>query len=188
MNDFLTSKEIKNLRFKKIGKNIKISRNTIFFGTKNISLGSNVRIDALSLISTANKEIRIGSYVHIGVGCYINGSYGVDISNFVGISSGTKLFTSSDTYNGEFMTNPTVPSKLTKNFCGKIILSKYVNIGSNCVILPAVKIGVGSAVGALSLINKNLEPWHFFMGIPARKLSKRNKNIIKLSKKIKKNA
>ena len=96
MSDFLTLKELKNLKFKKIGKNIKISRNTIFIGTKNISLGSNVRIDAFSLISTTNKEIRIGSHVHIGVGCYINGANGVNISNFVGISSGTKLPSSSN--------------------------------------------------------------------------------------------
>ena len=91
MSDFLTLKELKNLKFKKIGKNIKISRNTIFIGTKNISLGSNVRIDAFSLISTTNKEIRIRSHVHIGVGCYINGANGVNISNFGGISSVTKL-------------------------------------------------------------------------------------------------
>ena len=115
MSDFLTPNEIKKLKFKKIGKNIKISKNAIFFGTGKISLGSNIRIDAFTMISTTNKEIKIGSYVHIGFGCHINGSYGVEIANFVGISSGTKLFTSSDTYTGEFMTNPTVPAKFTKN-------------------------------------------------------------------------
>jgi len=185
MSDFLTIQQLKKLNFKKIGKNIKISKNAIIFGAEKISLGDNIRIDAFTLISASKEEIKIGSYVHIGVGCYISGSYGIKISNFVGISAGTKLFTSSDNYTGEFMTNPTVPSKFTKNFFGKITLSKYVNIGSNSVILPRVNIGAGSAVGALSLVVKDLEPWHFYMGVPAKKLSKRKKKIIELSKRIK---
>ena len=183
MDNFLTLKELKNLKIKKIGRNLKISKNALLINPQFISIGNNVRIDAYTVITASKKEVIIGSNVHLGVNCYINGSYGFQIKNFSSISSGCRIFTSSDDYSGNFLFSPTIPKKYTKPTNKKILIEKFVNIGANTVILPGVIAGEGSAVGALSLVNKNLNKWEIYFGTPAKKIGQRSKKLISLSKK-----
>ena len=82
------------------------------------------------------------------------------------------------------MTNPTVPSALTNPTNGKITIGKFVNIGSNCVIMPNVEIGEGSVVGALSFVNKSIRSWGIYFGSPVKRIGDRKKNVLELSKKI----
>lgn len=63
---------------------------------------------------------------------------------------------------------------------GKIILHKHCIVGSNSVILPNVELGEGVAVGALSLVNSNLEQWGLYAGIPVRRIRERDKRRILL--------
>ena len=51
--------------------------------------------------------------------------------------------------------------------------------------MPNIKIKEGTAVGAMSFVNKDLEQWSIYAGIPCKKIKERNKNIIALSQKIK---
>ena len=67
---------------------------------------------------------------------------------------------------------------------GSVLLEEFVNVGSNSVIMPSVTIKKGSAIGALSMVTKSLPSWHIFMGVPARKIKKRSKNIENLAKSI----
>ena len=180
-SDYLSESEIAGLGFKSTGTNIKISRSCIFFNCHLIEIGKNVRIDANTVI-TANKEsVKIGSYVHIGVGCYVNGSFGLELRDFTALSAGTKLFSSSDDYSGNYMTNPTVPSAFTNPTNGKVVIGKFVNIGSNCVIMPNVEIGEGSVVGALSFVNKSIRSWGIYFGSPVKRIGDRKKNVLELS-------
>jgi dTDP-4-amino-4,6-dideoxy-D-glucose acyltransferase len=183
-SDFYTYEELKRIDFKTIGNNIQISRSCIFFNPHLISMGNNIRIDANCVISANHEPVNFGSYIHIGVGCYINGSFGIDLKDFCGLASGVRLFSSSDDYSGEFMTNPTVPEDLTSPFNSKVVINKYVNVGSNSVIFPGVNIGEGSTIGALSLVNKSLKSWGVYFGSPVIRISDRKKNVIDLSKKI----
>lgn len=59
-----------------------------------------------------------------------------------------------------------------KNFLkqGNIIIGDEVWIGANVIILPGVKIGRNSIIGAGSLINKDVEPYSLYYGLPARKI------------------
>jgi galactoside O-acetyltransferase len=77
------------------------------------------------------------------------------------------------------MTNPMVPNQYTNVERGEVVLKRHVIIGSSSVILPGVTIGEGSAVGALSLVNKSLPDWGIFSGIPARRLRDRSQNLLK---------
>lgn len=183
MNNFLTLKELKKLKLKKFGKNLKISKNALLINPQFITIGNDVRIDAYTVLTASKKEIKIGSNVHLGVSCYINGSYGFEIKNFSSISSGCRIFTSSDDYTGNFLFSPTVPKKYTKPKNKKILIEKFVNIGANSVILPGVIIKEGAAIGALSLVNKNLNKWEIYFGMPVKKIGKRSKNLVRLSKR-----
>lgn len=73
------------------------------------------------------------------------------------------------------MTNPTIPELFTGAIRKKVIIRKHVIIGAGTIIMPGVEINEGAAVGALSLINKNLEPWYIFAGIPCKVIRKRDK-------------
>jgi len=46
-----------------------------------------------------------------------------------------------------------------------------------------VHVGEGGAVGAMSLVNKSIEPWTVNVGIPSRKIKERSKNILNLERK-----
>ena len=55
-------------------------------------------------------------------------------------------------------------------------------IGSGSVIFPGVIIGMGSSVGALSLVTKPLNKWGVYFGIPVKKLKSRNKILLEKEK------
>ena len=48
-------------------------------------------------------------------------------------------------------------------------------IGANCTIMPGVTIGEGAVVGANALVNKDLDPWGIYVGVPCKKIGEREK-------------
>ena len=60
----LSLEKISKFKFLKAGKNLKISSNVIFIGSKNISIGNNVRIDDFTIIVAAKGKVEIGNNVH----------------------------------------------------------------------------------------------------------------------------
>lgn len=176
MNSFYSNEELNKLGLKKYGENVLISRNTTIYGAKNIEIGNNVRIDDFCILSG---KIVMGNNVHIAAGVLIfAGAYGVVLNDFSGISSRTAIYAASDDYSGEFMTNPTIPDEFRKVTGATIYIGKHALIGTGCTILPGVKINDGASVGAMSLINKDLEPFSMNIGIPCKKISDRSKRLL----------
>jgi galactoside O-acetyltransferase len=179
---FITENELKFLGFKSLGKNILIDESCIINGIENISIGSNVRIDAFTIINSSTGTLTLGSNIHISNNCSLACSGGVELKDFSGLSSGVKIYSASDDYLGRSMTNPTVPEKYKKVKIGKVVLEKHVIIGSSSVILPNVTISEGASVGALSLVKENLDEWSVYAGSPVKKLGKRLKKLLDLEK------
>ena len=184
---FLKPNELKKISFKKIGKNVSISRNVVIVGAKNISIGSNVRIDPFSCLIAPKKELKIGSYVHIGAYSYLSATEGIELKNFSGLGQSVKLYSVSDDYTGNSLTNPTTGRDFKNEKKGKITIGKHVNIGSNSIILPNVNIKTGASVGSFTLVNQSLRGNYIYFGIPAKPLIKRSKKYIILEKKFLKN-
>lgn len=182
---FYSEKELKQFKFRSIGRNVLIKKNVGMFFIENISIGSNVRIDDNVIIVASKKRspVKIGNNVHIASNCYLAGSHGIEMMDFTGLAPGVLIFSGSDDYSGKKLTNPTVGKPYTGGKSGKVILCKHVIIGANSVVLPNVKIKEGSSVGALSLVNKDLNSWGIYFGIPVKKIKSRYKNILKLEKK-----
>jgi galactoside O-acetyltransferase len=90
----------------------------------------------------------------------------------------------SDDYTGNSLTNTTVPLELKKLTISPINFERHVIIGSGSIVLPGVTIGMGSAVGALSLITMSLDAWGVYFGIPAKKIKVRSKKILELEKRL----
>lgn len=130
-------------------------------------------------------NIEIGNYVHISAYVALYGKERIKINDFCGCSARCTIYSATDDFSGEYMISPMVPEEFTNVILGEVILEKYVQLGANTVVMPNVRIGEGSVVGAMTFVNKNLEDWGIYAGIPCKKIKDRNKNVILLSKKIK---
>jgi len=182
---YYTKTDLEKAGFKALGKNVFIAKNCTIIGTGNISIGNNVRIDGYcTIISAGEGFVELGSYIHIGGYCLLIASDGIVMEDFSGLSQGVKIYSRTDDYSGEHLTNPTVPAKYTGITKGKVTLSRHVIIGSGSVILPNVTIGEGSSVGALSLVNKTLESWGVYFGSPAKRIKTRSNRLLELEKQL----
>ncbi|QBA63881.1 acyltransferase [Muriicola soli] len=186
--DFYTEAELRQFGFKSVGNNVRIAKNCIIVGVEYISIGNNVIIDSFcSIIASKEGELVLGSYIHIGAFCHILVSTGVEIKDFAGLSQGVKVYGKTDDYSGLTLTNPTVPSEFKNVKKGKVVIEEHVIIGANSVILPNVKIEIGTAVGALSLVSVNLDSWTIFVGNPLKRMAPRSKKLLDKKSKFLKN-
>ena len=180
MNSFYTQEELRNIGFKSLGENVLLSRHTSIYSAGKISIGSDVRIDDFCILSGS---ITIGNNVHIAPYCGLfAGNYGIDINDFCGISSRCIIYSLTDDYSGQYLTNPTIPDKYRNVIGGKVTLGKHALIGTGTTILPNVNIEDGVSVGSMSLVTKDLPAWGIYVGIPCRKLKDRDNNILSLEK------
>ena len=162
-----TIDELIKLGIKVKGTNIQISKFVNIYNPKNLILHDNIRIDDFTIISCKG-NVEICNHVHISSHCLIISSTNIILNDYSGISSGVKLFGSSDDYSGNYMSNPTIPSKYLNVKNGDIILEKHVLVGANTIILPNIIIREGTAIGAHALVNKNTESWKIYGGIPIK--------------------
>ncbi|MCI5968212.1 acyltransferase [Helicobacter sp.] len=177
---FYPRSELENMGFKHLGENVLIDTRTTIDNPERISLGSNVKIGSYAILSG---DVEIGSFVHIASFCGLYGGAGIFIDSFVSISNRVCLITESDDYSGESMSAPFVPDKYRFNIRrGKIDVKKHCIIGSGSLLLPAIKLAEGVAVGAMSMISGETDPWGIYVGIPARKIKDRSRNILELEK------
>jgi len=182
---YYTEIDLKNAGFKSIGKNVSIAKNCTIIGLSNISIGDNVRIDGYcSIVAAGDGYVRLGSFIHIGAYCMLSAGDGIVMESFSGLSQGVRIYSRTDDYSGEYLTNPTVPEKYTRYTKGEVVLKKHVIVGSGSVVLPRVRISEGSSVGALSLVTKSLDDWGVYIGSPAKRLKNRSKNLLKLEEKL----
>ncbi len=177
---FYSDSEIAEIGFKSLGENVKISRMASIRAADKIAIGNNVQVDDFCVLSG---NIVLGNYVHISVySALFGGKAGIEMQDFSGVSSRCAIYAGSDDYSGKTLTNPTVPEEYRGPIEGKVILKKHVIIGSGTTILPGVEIGEGSAVGSMSLVNKTLDAWGIYVGIPCRYKKERSKELLKLEK------
>lgn len=181
---WLSLSELKKVGFKSFGNDIFISDKASFHNASNITIGSNVRIDDFCVISAGSGGVIIGNFVHIAVYSSIIGKGTVTIKDYCNISSRVSIYSSSDDYSGEFMTNPMIPIYLTNVHHQGVTLEKHCIIGCGSIILPGAKLDVGAAIGALSLIKGFCNQLTIYAGVPATAIGLRKANILELERKI----
>jgi galactoside O-acetyltransferase len=176
---FYSREELENIGFKSIGENVLISNKSSIYGAKNIEIGSNVRIDDFCIISAGEKGIKIGNYIHIACYAHLIGSGRIIVEDHAQISGKVSIYSSSDDFSGDYLVGPTVPKEFTNVKNLTVHLKKYVILGCNTVVLPGVTIEEGTAVGALSLVSKNLPEYGIYGGNPLRQIKNRTKGMHK---------
>lgn len=178
---YLTQSQLDAMGFKSLGDNVMISEKACIYRPNLMEIGSNVRIDDFCIISGT---VKLGNFIHISVYSYVfGGSKGVQMDDFSGLAYGVRVFTDSDDYSGESLTNPTVPDKYKPNKQSLAIsIGKHCIVGAGSMVFPGVTLQEGAAVGAMSMVTKSTEPWSIYTGIPARKVKGRSKKLLELEK------
>src|SRR5262249_5190895 len=100
--------------------------------------------------------------------------------DFANVSSGVRIYSISDDYSGESLTNATIPEEFKKLCLGQVVIGRHAIIGSGSVVLPGAHVADGCAIGALSLVNKPTDPWGIYAGVPARRLRNRSREMLSL--------
>jgi len=184
LTSFYSSEELNNIGFGFIGKEVKISRHATFYNPENISIGNFTRIDDFCVLSSGSGGIEIGRNVHIAVYVSLIGKAKISIGDFANLSSRVGIYSSSDDYSGEFLSNPTVDEKYTRVNSSPVNIGNHVIVGSGSVVLPGVTLEQGVSIGALSLVNKDCEAFKIYAGTPIRYIKDRSRKLLKLAGKL----
>jgi galactoside O-acetyltransferase len=177
---FLPPAGVAALGFAAVGENVSIDDGARFYGAERITLGSNVRIDAFVVLSAGPEGIVIGDYVHLAVGALISGAARVELHDFANISSRVAIYSSNDDYHGHALTNPTVPDRYRRVQVAPVMIGRHVIVGSGTVILPGVTLGEGAAVGALSIVKRDVAPFTIVAGPSGRVVGTRRRDLLAL--------
>lgn len=156
----------------------RISRKASFYGASRIWVGPYTRIDDFCVLSAGSGGIRIGRNVHIAVATTLIGEGAIDIEDFSNFSGRVSVYSSNDDYSGTMMTNPTVPSRLLGVDHNPVRVGRHAIIGCGALILPGVTIDEGAVVGAMSLVNKSVAAWAKVVGVPARVVGQRKRDLL----------
>jgi galactoside O-acetyltransferase len=181
---WLTNEQVSEMGFAFVGKNMMLSDKASYYNCKNIRLGDNVRVDDFCVLSAGIGGIDIGNYIHVAVFSSLIGAGNISLADFCGISSRVAIYSSNDDYSGGAMTNPTVPSEFTNVQHSDVRIGRHVIIGTGSIVLPGVTLEDGVAVGALSLITKDCKSFGIYMGVPAKRIGERKRDLLELEKKL----
>jgi len=113
------------------------------------------------------ENISIGDHVVLNRNCYLDGRIGIDVGNNVSISP--------EVYIISMEHDPDSPGFDT---IGNIVtIQDYVFIGARAIIMPGTTLGKGSYIGAGAIVTKDINPYRIAVGVPAREIRDRNRNL-----------
>ena len=159
------------------GKNVIIGKTVRIRYPHLVSIGDNCIIDDFTYISTG---LELQGYNHISSGCKIIGGSNSKLimKPFSTFSPNVVIAAGSDDYLSGIAT-PMVDVEFKGRVeYGIVTIGRHSIIGSGSVILPNINIKDGASVGALSLVNKDLDEWGLYAGVPAKKIKIRDKKLI----------
>jgi lipopolysaccharide O-acetyltransferase len=170
----LTKFVSRNSRLFRFPIDIRNSKN-IDFGNS-LTTGFNCRIEAYPANENKNKKIlKFGNNVQINDFVHVTAVDNVEIMDNVLIAS--KVFISDSNhgqYAGDIHSSPLEKPMERPLVAKPIIIESNVWIGESVCILQGVKIGKGSIIGAMSLVNKDIPEYSIAVGIPAKVIKKFN--------------
>ena len=175
---FYTEQELSKLGLKSYGENVRISRYAQIYSPEKISIGNNVRIDDFCILSG---NISIGSHIHIAAYCALHaGSYGIEMEDYTGLSAHATIYAAMDDFSGDYLIGPIHDDKYTNVSGGLVKICKCSQVGAGGLVFPNVCIGEGAVLGAMSMAKMSLKPWGIYVGLPARRIKDRSKNMLTL--------
>lgn len=171
-------KSIYKILYRSIGVRMPLSDATFSFGAKKfrqfltkkivVKMGENVNIEKGAEFFDS---LEIGDNSGIGVNCMLSGK--VTIGNDVMMGPEVFIYT----FNHRFDRTDIPMWKQGHEETKPVHIEDDVWIGSRATILPGVRIGKGSIIGANSVVTKDVMPYSIVGGNPAKLIKvRKNKN------------
>lgn len=173
-----------NIRLRQMS-GLQLGKNVIFDGIPIIQIGAGARVSIgdSSLINSMNRGYHVsmfapvklfadvpGAAITIGEhtrvhGCCLHAYSSITIGRRCLIAGNCQIFDGS----GHDLSFNSVSNRIkTKGSSKPIVIEDDVWLGANCIILPGVRIGKGSVIGAGSVVTREIPPMVVAAGNPAR--------------------
>lgn len=161
---------------------------TVFYPLCKMIRPQNAEIDDYTRILDytfidAGKSLKVGKHSMITWQVIMEGGANTKIGDRVFIGPGTKILTSTYALHGYYSAE-FVPDECHKIEYGDITIENDAYIGANCTVMPGVHIAEGAVAGAGCLVNKDLEPWGIYVGVPCKKIGQRKKPTEEMTKQL----
>ena len=164
------------LLYELIGKHLPASTSFFKIGQKSFrrmcgklilkKCGKKVNIEKGAIFSSS---CELGDYSGIGINAYVSGAI---IGNHVMMGPNCCIYSFNHRHDRIDIPMDSQGAEEEK----VVIIGDDVWIGSNVVILPGVKIGKGSIIGAGTIVTKDVPEYSVFCGNPGRVVKSRNAN------------
>ena len=154
---------------KSIGSDVIVEDGVRIFHPENVEIGDNVYIGHDVIIHGYHKgRVVIGDGSWIGPRSYLHGAGGIEIGKEVGIGPYVKVLTSEHGAAG--IGEPIIRGSLV---LGRVLIEDGCDIGIGAIILPGVRIGKLSQIGAGAVVTKDVPELSVAFGVPAMVVRKR---------------
>lgn len=164
--------------FKRKGEDFFLGKYTDITRPWLVEVGSHTAIDSFFFCSTG---LLLGDYIHIASHVSIIGGKDthLEMDHFSFIAAGSRLICASEDYTAGGLMGATIPAKYKAVIkYAPIVFERFSGVGTGCIIMPGVKLAIGSLVGAGSVVTKSTEPWGIYLGSPAKLIKfKSDENI-----------
>ncbi len=148
---------------RKLGHNLRVGSAVGFKHLETFEIGNHVFIGSQSYIQGRfDGTCKIGNSVWIGPQSYFD-ARDIIIEDYVGWGPGAKVLGS--THTGFPIYLPIMQTDLEIK---PVRIEVGADIGMNAVILPGVRVGKGSIVGAGAVVTKDVPPFAIVAGVPAK--------------------
>jgi maltose O-acetyltransferase len=113
------------------------------------------------------QALSIGEHTVISSDCILDARQGISIGSCVNIAYAACIYTMEHDIDDPFFAATGAP----------VVIEDYVYIGPRVTILPGVRIGYGAVVGAGAVVTKDVPPYMFVGGVPAKVIRERSHDL-----------
>jgi len=148
-----------------VGQNVVFEEGVLVFHPATVFIGDNVYVGHRAILKGHHGgRMEIGSDTWIGQECFFHSAGGIAIGRCVGVGPGVKILTSSHRDMGRGGP-PLLDSPVDT---APVVIEDECDIGIGAIVLPGVRIGRGTQVGAGAVVAADLPPFSVAAGVPAR--------------------
>jgi acetyltransferase-like isoleucine patch superfamily enzyme len=148
---------------RRCGHGLQVGPDVVVKHPETMEFGDSVFIGAQTMIQGRfDGTCRIGSHVWIGPHAYFDARHLV-LEDYVGWGPGAKVLGSAHT--GDPVDAPIITTALVIK---PIVIGYGADIGTNATILPGVRVGAQSIIGAGAVVSGDIPEYAVAAGVPAR--------------------
>jgi len=153
---------------KRAGHGLQVGPGVVFKHPETMEFGDAVFIGAQAMIQGRyDGTCKIGNHVWVGPQAYFD-ARNLELEDYVGWGPGAKVLGSAHT--GDPLDAPIIATSLVIK---PVFVGLGADVGMNACILPGVRIGANSIVGAGAVVTQDVPEFAIVAGVPAKFLRSR---------------